>query len=92
MKILSRILPPNLRPQKTDAKTMVHRRVEVTVDREMASILVPGQCRHAREEEMRGEHGSTERPQQLTQARLDDLARPSNDRDNDPTQISEDEK
>jgi hypothetical protein len=48
MKFLRRILPsPRKREQEDSAKTTVHRRVEVTVDREVVSILTPAQPRRS---------------------------------------------
>ncbi len=41
MKFLSRILSPKLHRQEAEAKTTVHRRVEITVDRETVSISAP---------------------------------------------------
>jgi hypothetical protein len=42
MKFLRRIVPPSkIREQENNAKESVHRRVEVTVDRELVSILIP---------------------------------------------------
>jgi len=55
MKILSRILSPKMRQQKTNADSTVHRRVEVTVDREMVSILVPAHPQRAPNEEKHGD-------------------------------------
>jgi hypothetical protein len=44
MKILRRIVPPTeVTGKETGAKTTVHRRIEVTVERESVSILVRGQ-------------------------------------------------
>jgi len=68
MKILSRILPPKMRRQETEAKTRVHRRVEVTVDRETVSIRVPGQRRPAEDETVTQERGPVEQLPELTQA------------------------
>ena len=43
-RIKARIIPAReVAEKQINAKTMVHRRVEVTVERETVSILVPGQ-------------------------------------------------
>lgn len=44
MRILSQVVPPKkVRREETEAKNSVRRRVEITVERESISILVPGQ-------------------------------------------------
>jgi len=47
MKILSRILPPKPCRQEAETQTWAHRRIEITLERESVSVLLPDRQQNA---------------------------------------------
>jgi len=72
-----KLIPPKLGPTesnsgKTDAGRQVHRRIEITVEREIVSVLVKGRPESGAADQAWDRAGPESEPVQLIQAPTDD--------------------